>query len=196
MSKLLAKKKQKRFVTSIFHKATFSGVFTNYDSFIFDTCKIGLFSQYTLLFQFFKICFIMKNVRIEIEHLRCIFKYNNYHVSIIDQCIKKFLDKLYVPKQIVPTVPKRELLVVLLFFGRFSLNLRKHLNESVGKSLAQCNMKVIFQSKSRLNACLNSMTAFPYIFAPTLFENVTDVIAILLITAKLNVILKLELVSI
>ena len=98
MSKLPAKK-NKRFVTSIFHKATFSGVFTNYDSFIFDTCKIGLFSRYTLLFRFFKICFIMKNVRIETEHLRSIFKYNNYHVSIIDQCIKKFLDKLYVPKQ-------------------------------------------------------------------------------------------------
>ena len=34
--------KSKRFVTSIFHKATFSGVFTNYDSFVFDTCKISL----------------------------------------------------------------------------------------------------------------------------------------------------------
>ena len=30
-------RKNKRFVTSIFHKATFSGVFTNGDSFIFDT---------------------------------------------------------------------------------------------------------------------------------------------------------------
>ena len=29
-------------VTSIFHKATFTGVFTNYDSFTFDTYKIGL----------------------------------------------------------------------------------------------------------------------------------------------------------
>ena len=126
----ITRKKKKRFVTSIFHKATFTGVFTNYDSFIFDTCKIGLFSPYTLLFRFFKICFIMKNVHIEIEHLRSIFKYNNYHVSIIDQCIKKFLDKFY--------VPKRELLVVLPFFGRFTLNLRKRLYKSVSKSLAQC----------------------------------------------------------
>ena len=43
-----------RFVTSIFRKATFSGVFTNYDSFISDTYKIGL--VHTLLFRFFKIC--------------------------------------------------------------------------------------------------------------------------------------------
>ena len=34
--------KNKGFVTSIFCKATFSGVFINYDSFIFDTYKIGL----------------------------------------------------------------------------------------------------------------------------------------------------------
>ena len=52
-------RKNKRFVASIFRKATFSGVFTNYDSFIFDTYKIGL--VHTLLFQFFKICSSMEN---------------------------------------------------------------------------------------------------------------------------------------
>ena len=35
-------RKDKRFVTLIFRKATFSGDFTNYDSFIFDTCNVGL----------------------------------------------------------------------------------------------------------------------------------------------------------
>ena len=37
----------------------------------------------------------------------------------MDQCIKKFLDKLYFPKQIVPIVPKKELLVVLPYLGIF-----------------------------------------------------------------------------
>ena len=46
--------KNKRFVTSIFRKATFSVTFTNCDSFIFDTYKIAL--VHTLLFRFFKIC--------------------------------------------------------------------------------------------------------------------------------------------
>ena len=81
-------------------------VFTNYDSFIFDTYNIGL--AHTLLFRFFKICSSMGNFHIEVEQTRSIFKCNNYLVNIIDQCIKKFLDKLYFPKQIVPTVPKRE----------------------------------------------------------------------------------------
>ena len=136
-------RKNKRFVTSIFRKATFSGVYTNYDSFIFDTYKIGLL--HTLQFRFFKIC---SNFHIEIEHLRSTVKCNNYPVNIIDQCIKKFLDKLYVPKQIVLTVPKKELLVALPFLGTFSLNLRKRLYKAVSKSLPQCNIKVIFHSKN------------------------------------------------
>ena len=125
-------RKNKRFVTSIFRKAIFSGIFTNYNSFIFDTYKIGL--VHMLLFWFCKICSSMENFHTEVEHLRSNFKCNNYLVNIIDQCIKKLLDKLYVPKQIVPTVPTKELLVVLPYLGSFSLNLRKRLHRSVSKS--------------------------------------------------------------
>ena len=114
MSKLL--RLNKRFVTSIFRKATFSGVFTNYKSFFCDTYKIGLF--HTLLFRIFKICSSMENFNIEVELLRSFF-------NIIDQCIKRFFEKFSVPKQIVPTVPQKELLVVLPYLGTFSLNLRK-----------------------------------------------------------------------
>ena len=96
--------KNKRFVTLIFRKATFSGVFTKYDSLIFDTYKIGL--VHTLLFQLFKICSSMENFHIEAEHLRSILKCNNCPVNITNQCIKKFLDKLWVPNQIILTVPK------------------------------------------------------------------------------------------
>ena len=131
-------RKNKWFVTSTFRKATFSGVFTNYDSFIFDTYKIDL--VHTFLYRFSKICFSMENFHLEVELLRSIFKCN-YPVNIIDQCIKKFLDKLFFPKQIVPTVPKRELLVLLQYLGTFSLTLRKRLYKSVGKSLPKCITK-------------------------------------------------------
>ena len=105
----------KRFVTSIFRKVTFSGVFTNYDSFIPDTYKLGL--VHTLLFRFFKICSSMENFHIKVELLGSIFKCNNHPVNIIDQSIKKFFDKFYVPKEIEPAVPKKELLVVLQCLG-------------------------------------------------------------------------------
>ena len=103
----------------------------------------------------------MENFHIEVELLRSIFKCNNYPVNIIDQCIKKFFDKFYVPKQIVPTVPKKELLVVLPYLGTFSLNLRKRLYKSVSKSLPQCNIKVIFQSKNRLSSFFKFKDSIP-----------------------------------
>ena len=78
---------------------------------IFDSYKIGL--VHTLLFQFLKIFSKMENFYIEVERLRSILKYNNYPVNMIDQCIKKFLEKFYVPKQIVSTVSKRN---YVLFF--------------------------------------------------------------------------------
>ena len=91
----------------------------------------------------------MENFHLEVELLRSIFKCNNYPVVIIiDQCIKKFFGKLYIPKQIVPTVPKKELLVVFPYLGKFSLNLRKRLYKSVSKSLPQCSIKVICQYKN------------------------------------------------
>ena len=75
-----------------------------------------------------------------------------------------FLDKLYVPKQTVRTVPKMGLLAVLPFLGKFSLNLRKSLYKLVSKSLTQCNIKVIFQSKNRLNSLLKLKDSIPLFF--------------------------------
>ena len=74
---------------------------------------------------------------------------------------QKVLDKLYVPKQIVSTVSKRELLVVIPFLGTFSLNLRKRLYKSVSKSLPQCNIKVIFQSKNRFSSLFKFRDSIP-----------------------------------
>ena len=122
----------------LLRKATFSGVFTNSDSFIFDTYNIGLvcsgFSKFVPVWNNYT---DVERRTIGVELLRSIFNCNNYPVNIIDRCIKKFLGKLYVPKQIVPTAPKKELLVVLPYFGAFSLNLRKRLHKSVRKLLPQ-----------------------------------------------------------
>ena len=63
------------------------------------------FAQSYILFWCFKFFSNIENFHIEVEHLRSILKRKNYPVNITDQCIKRFLDKLYVPKQIVPTAP-------------------------------------------------------------------------------------------
>ena len=42
-----------------------------------------------------------------------ILKNNSYRLGIIQKTIKSFLNKLYVPKKLIPTVPKRQIFIVL-----------------------------------------------------------------------------------
>ena len=183
------------FSTPVFRETTFSGVFTNFDSFIFEFYKTGLI--FTLLFCCFTVCSDMQSFHLEVDQLRQIFKCNSYPVTLIDQCVETFLNKIFVPKRTLVTVPKKYILIVLSFLGQFSLNLRSRLYNFFRKTLPQCNIKVIFQSKNRLKVTyFDSKTAFPKNFVPTLFTNFCAVIATLLITVKLNVISMLGLENI
>ena len=74
--------RSKGFSTSVFRKATFSGVFTNFGIFI-DLI-------FTLLFLCLTISSDMQNYYLEVQQLRQIFKGNNYLVTLIDQCVKNF----------------------------------------------------------------------------------------------------------
>ena len=47
------------------------------------------------------------------------------------------------------------------YLGTFSLNLRKRLYKLVSKSLPQCNIKVIFQSKNRLSSFFKFKDSIP-----------------------------------
>ena len=59
----------------------------------------------------------MQSFDLEAEQLRQIFKCNTYPVGLIDQCINTFLNKIYVPKIILITVPTKDVLIVLPFLG-------------------------------------------------------------------------------
>ena len=104
-----------KFVTSVYRKPTFSGVFTNYESFIPTYQKRGLL--HTLLQRSFSIWCDFKTFHFEIDHLKNILIKNNYPLNFIDLCIKSFLNKLHTPKVVVPNVPKRNVFVKLPFLG-------------------------------------------------------------------------------
>ena len=95
----------KGFSTSVFRKATFSSVFTNFDSFTFQSYKTDLIC--TLLFRCLTVCSDMQSFHIEVDQLRQIFKCNNYPFTLIDQYVKTFLNKIFVPKRTLITVPKK-----------------------------------------------------------------------------------------
>ena len=140
-------------VTSVFHKATFSGVFTNFKSFMPVTYKFGL--VHTLPHRSFSICSSYEKFHEEILLLKGIFKKNEYHQFFIDKCIKKYLSKLFVPKRIVHTVHKKHVLLVLPFLGPLSFEIRSRLQKCFKNYIPYCSLKVAYQSRSRISNLFN-----------------------------------------
>ena len=75
------------------------------------TYKFGL--VYTLPHRSFSISSSYEKSHEEIVLLKDIFNKNEYPEFFIDECIKKILSKLFVPKRIIHTVDKKQALLVL-----------------------------------------------------------------------------------
>ena len=72
----------------------------------------------TLLHRSFRLCSSYKNFHQGIETLKSIFKHNNYPQNFMNHCIKKFLNKLFIKKDLNFMVPERELTFVLPCLGK------------------------------------------------------------------------------
>ena len=72
-------------------------------------------------------------------------------LSLIDVCIKRFLNYVFIDKKIYALAPKKELVCVLPFIGKKSLQLRSKLVKSVQNNLSFCHLKVVFQSPYKLH---------------------------------------------
>ena len=132
------------FSTNIYRNVTFSGVFTNFESFIPISYKSNLI--FTLLFRAFKLCSNFELFHQEILNLKDIFKRNGYPGNFIDACIKRYLNQVFIDKKIYALAPKKELVCVLPFIGKKSLQLRSKLVKSIQNNLSFCHLKVVFQS--------------------------------------------------
>ena len=138
-----------KFVTSVYRKPTFSGVFTNFKSFIPDIYKRGFIE--TLLNRSFRLCYNYENFHWKIETSKSILKHNSYPRNLVNHCIKKFLNELFVQRGLNFMVSKRELIWVLPYLGKASLDLRTRLRRTIERNLPFCKLKIIFRSKYRLN---------------------------------------------
>ena len=138
-------RKNGKFVTSVYRKPTFSGVFTNYKSFIPTYQKRGL-----------------------LHHLKNILIKNNYPLNFIDSCIKSFLNKIYTPKVIFLNVPKRNVFVKLPFLGSTSVQIRKELQKLFSNELTSCNLKTVFTSSVKVKSFFTYKDRFPKMFGTCL----------------------------
>ena len=107
------------FVTIIYCKPTFSGVYTHFESFLSSTHKFGMF--YTLLYRRFTLCSDWKKFYRELVTLKEIFQRNGYPKSFIDKCWKNLLDRLHLIKSTSARVEKKPLHLVLPYLRPISL---------------------------------------------------------------------------
>ena len=77
------------FVTNVYRKMTFSGVYSNFNSFIPETYKTGLIES--LLFRCFNLCSDFVKFHHEINILKSILYKNSYPRDFIEKSIKNFL---------------------------------------------------------------------------------------------------------
>ena len=79
-------RKNNKLITSVDRKPTFSGIFTNFKSFIPTVQKFSL--VYNLLHRGFNITSPYEKFHNEINVLKQFFQFNGYHIQFIDRCTK------------------------------------------------------------------------------------------------------------
>ena len=114
------------FTTSVHHKCTSTGLFTNFDSFIPMMYKKVSFSLLYLDISIFVLLTCI-SFQSEMENFKKTFSSNGYPKALIDSCIKTFLDRIYNTKDKVHTCSKKIVYFCLPFTGHHGLHIRSML---------------------------------------------------------------------
>ena len=140
------------FITNIYRKPTFSGLYSNFHSFLPKKFKSGL--VFTLLFRIYTICSDRSKIYTEIGNLRKILRKNEYPSYFLDNCIKTFFTKMHLKQtNNIPNynVPKKIVNINLPFMGTDSLKLRTKLTKILKDYFPMCKIQVTFNSTCRIS---------------------------------------------
>ena len=145
--------------TSLYRKPTFSGLYTNFNSFISQKYKTGLIT--CLLFRIFILTVDWRKFHEEVKFLSDTFRKNQYPQHFIDRCIKLFLDKKLNPDT-GTEVEKKELTVSLPFVGKYSNDLKRKL-KALASTHLQSNFKisVVWSSGRKISSFLSFKERLP-----------------------------------
>ena len=158
---ILISRDQNKFITSIYRKSTFSGVYTNFKSFIPTEYKHGLI--FSLLFRVFTISMNYNIMLDEIEQLKIIWLKNAFPMRIIDKCICDFFNKIFCKKAVESGNEEGNKIVTisLPYLGLDSLRIKKQLQNIIKTCCHGVRLRIIFSSKTRLGNLFNFKDRIP-----------------------------------
>ena len=143
------KRKQGKFTTTIYQKPSFSGVYSNFESFLPSVYKFGV--EYTVVYKRFRICSNWTQFYTELTSLKNIFQKNGYPQNFIGKCFKKFLNNIHLVKENVATVGKNRLFLVLPYLGIMSLQTRAKLQQPLKGVLDWYKLEIVFKYQASLS---------------------------------------------
>ena len=149
------------FMTSVYRKPTFSGVYTNYNSFLPEIYKSGLIR--TLLFRLYTICSDWNLIHSEIEHLRMIMRRNAYPDRLIDRVIKQFLSKVFAKNSgtVKEVKSKRTFQIFLPYLGSFSSKTERSITKIFKQYIPNCNIRIVTKATVRLSSLFSFKERIP-----------------------------------
>ena len=137
------------FVTTVFRKPTFSGVYTHFENFLPTIYKFVMVD--TLAYRCFKICSDQTKFHDELRFLKQVFLKTGYLLSLIDNCFKTFVNKLFIKHPQLLTVEKKTLFLSLPYLGQISLQTTTKFRKSLKRSLNSCKLEIVFKSQRKLS---------------------------------------------
>jgi len=167
---VLVKRNNNVFITSLYRKATFTGLGTNFFSFCQSLFKFNAVK--TLIYRAWHINSSFKGFHDEILFLTNYFTSNCFPKKTISLEVRKFLNNIFSNRLKVTTVPKLKKYVSLPFMGYLSVKVKDELNTLFSKFFPHLNVIIIFTNnrsigsffrvKEKLEPLLNSGIVYKY----------------------------------
>ena len=137
---------------------------------------------FTFAFRIFLIVSDFSKFHKEVNYLKDVLKNNYFPTTLVDKCIKMFLNKQFAHKMVEHTVSKKELFLVLPYLGMSFFRLKTRLQKVSKSNISFCKIKIIFKSSVRLSNFFG--LKIRCVYALTLLMNLRAVDAMLPIMAK------------
>ena len=132
-----------KFITSIYRKPTFSGIYLNFKSHAPTKYKSGLIN--CLLYRIYYLCSNWDIIHREINNIKAILLKNKYPLNFIDNCVRIFLKNIFITSSRKEDIAsKKEFTIILPFLGKQSNIIKTKLNKLFSELYPTARLKIIW----------------------------------------------------
>ena len=148
---ILLTKNKGDFVTSIYRKPTYSGVYSHFKSYAPLNYKRGLIN--CLLFRIFHLCSNWSVIHDEIKNLKCFLIQNKYPLDFVEASVRNILGKLIMISKTTESIDvKKGYNIVIPFLGRQTDIVKKRLTRLFSSFYPNAKIKIVLKPGNKLSS--------------------------------------------